>query len=155
LLSVLREAHRLLESGGNLYLTVPSERFDQYTWISQGLVLFQMHKLQKLFRGSFNKFWKHYNFYNPAQWAAIVESNGFEILELRTYGPKRVCLMDDALAPLGLPAWITKRLLNRWSLLPGLRRILLAPVIATGEAILRGAERCEEGGLVFLAARKR
>ena len=37
--SVLREAYRLLAPGGRLYLTVPSDKFDQYTWISQGLSL--------------------------------------------------------------------------------------------------------------------
>src|SRR5215471_14969485 len=35
--AVLREAFRLLAPGGHLYLTMPSDKFDQYTWISQAL----------------------------------------------------------------------------------------------------------------------
>jgi SAM-dependent methyltransferase len=151
---VLREAHRLLRSGGRLYLTVPSDRFDEYTWISEALGLFGLTGLQRRFRAFYCRFWKHYHFYAPERWARIVESCGFDVLELRTYGPIYVCLMDDLLVPFSLPAFVTKRVLNRWSLVQGLRRVLLAPVVAIGRAMLEGAERCDDGGLVFLAARK-
>jgi ubiquinone/menaquinone biosynthesis C-methylase UbiE len=151
---VLREAHRLLSPGGRLYLTVPSDRFDEYTWISEALGLLGLFKLQQRFRAFYCRFWIHYHFYAPERWAKIVESCGFEILELHTYAPMRVCLMDDLLVPFSLPAFVTKRVCNRWSLLQGLRRILLAPNVAFGRAMLEGAERCDDGGLVFLAARK-
>jgi hypothetical protein len=65
-----------------------------------------------------------------------------------------VCLMDDFFTPFSLPALVTKRVFSRWSLVHGLRRVFLAPVVAIARAMLRGAERCDNGGLVFLAARK-
>ena len=152
---VLREAHRLLMTDGRLYLTVPTDRFDEYSLGSQVLGFFGLVGLQRKYRAFYSRFWVHYHFYTPERWAAIVESCGFEIIETHTYDPKRVCVMDDFLVPFSIPAVITKRILNRWALFPGLRRIVLAPVVMAAKKVLDGAERCEQGGLVFLAARKR
>ncbi|MBS0534428.1 MAG: class I SAM-dependent methyltransferase [Proteobacteria bacterium] len=151
---VLREAFRLLAPGGRLYLTVPSDRFDEYSLVSQALGFCGLTGLQARFRDFYNRFWAHYHFYAPARWAEIVTSCGFEVVELHTYGPRYVCLMDDTLTPLGLAARFTKGYANRWTLVPGLRRVLLAPVLALARTILKGAERCDAGGLVFIAARK-
>jgi SAM-dependent methyltransferase len=151
---VLREAYRLLAPGGILYLTVPSDKFDQYTWISQALRLFGLKKLQRRFRAFYNRFWAHYHFYAPDVWAKTVEACGFKVTELHSYGPMRVCLVDDLLVPFSVPELVTKRLFNRWTLFPRLRRTLLTPVLAIARPLLEGGERCENGGLVFLAARK-
>ena len=152
--SVLREAYRLLAPGGRLYLTVPSDKFDQYTWISQALALVGLTALQRRFRASYNRFWAHYHFYAPEQWAKMIESCGFQVVAFHSYGPKRACLMNDFLVPFSVPELVTKRLFNRWTLFPRLRRVLLAPVLGIAGSILNGAERCDDGGLVFLAARK-
>lgn len=152
--SVLREAHRLLAPGGRLYLTVPSDKFDQYTWTSQTLSLVGLTALQRRFRNFYNRFWAHYHFYTPEQWAKMIEACGFQVIDLHSYGPKRACLMNDFLVLFSLPELVTKRLFNRWTLFPRLRRVLLAPVLAIVKSILSGAERCDKGGLVFLAARK-
>jgi SAM-dependent methyltransferase len=151
---VLKEAFRLLASGGRLYLTCPSDRFDEYSWISQVLGMFGMAERQRQFRKFYNRFWVHHHFYAPEKWESLVQSCGFEVVELYTYGPKRVCLMDDMFVPFGLLARMTKQIFNRWTLFPGLRRVLLLPTIAFGRILLKDAERCEAGGLVFLAARK-
>jgi SAM-dependent methyltransferase len=151
---VLKEAYRLLAPGGRMYLTVPSDRFDQYTWISQGLAMFGLAGLQRRFRAFFNRFWAHYHFYTSEQWAKRARDAGFEVVEAYTYAPKRACLLNTALVPFSIPALFTKKLLNRWTLFPGARRILLSPVTALGRTVLRGADRCENGGLVFLSLQK-
>jgi SAM-dependent methyltransferase len=151
---VLREAHRLLAPGGRLYLTVPSDRFDQYTLISQLLGGLGLEGLRRRFRTFFNRFWVHYHYYTPQRWAQIASSAGFEVVTVHTYGPKRVCLLNDALVPFSMPELITKKALNRWTLFPRVRRIVLAPLVWLGLRLLRGAERCEDGGLVFLSLRK-
>lgn len=151
---VLREAFRLLTPGGKLYLTVPSDRFDEYSLVSQILGLCGLTGLQSRYRAFYNRFWAHYHFYAPVRWADIAKSCGFEVIEVHSYGPRHVCLMDDTLTPLGLAARFTKGSTNRWTLLPGLRRVLLAPVVALARTVLEGAERCDNGGLVFIAARK-
>jgi SAM-dependent methyltransferase len=154
LMPVLREANRLLAPGGSMYLTVPSDRFDQYTWISQGLAAFGLSGLQRHFREFFNRFWAHYHFYTPNQWAELARSAGFEVAEIYTYAPKRVCLLNSLLVPFSLPALFIKKRLNRWTLFPRMRLVFLFPIIMIGLLLLRGAERCEDGGLVFMSLRK-
>jgi SAM-dependent methyltransferase len=151
---VLREAYRLLPPGGRLYLTVPSDRFDRYTVVNQVLSCAGLEKLAARFRSFYNRFWKHYHFHSLGDWENIARRAGFTVVTSHTYGPKSVCLLNDMLAPFGIAALITKRLFNRWTLFPALRRLLLYPVCLFAERILRGAARSERGGLVFLALTK-
>jgi SAM-dependent methyltransferase len=151
---VLAEAYRLLAPGGQLYLTVPSNRFDEYTWIGQLLLFLGLKGLQQRFSAFFNRFWVHYHFYTPERWGEIAAEAGFEIVEVRGYAPRRACLMNDLLVPFSVPEYLTKKYLNRWTLFPRLRRIILAPIAFIGTRVLRGADRAEAGGLVFLSLRK-
>lgn len=154
ILPVLKEAHRLLAPDGRLYLTVPSNRFDEYTWISQFLLLLGLKNLQKRFGKSFNRFWAHYHFYTQEEWGKLAGQAGFEVVEVRGYGPRRVCLLNDLLVPFSVPEFITKKLTNRWAMFPRLRRFILAIPAKIGNRFLRGGERCDEGGLVFLSLKK-
>ena len=151
---VLQEAYRLLAPGGRMYLTVPSDRFDQYTWISQALAALQLKGLQHRFRKFFNSFWAHYHFHTPEEWAEIARTAGFEVVEVYSYAPKRVCLLNNMLVPFSIPALFIKKWLNHWTLFPNVRRVLLFPIVTLGRVLLRGAERCEDGGLVFLSLKK-
>ena len=148
---VLREAYRLLPLGGRLYLTVPSDRFDRYTFVNQALTCAGLEKLATRFRSFYNRFWKHYHFHSLVDWESIARGAGFTVVASHTYGPKSVCLLNDMLTPFGILAFITKRLFNRWTLFPAVRRILLYPVCVWADKILRGAARTDNGGLVFLA----
>jgi hypothetical protein len=49
---------------------------------------------------------------------------------------------------------MVKALTNRWFLLPGLRRMMAGPISVLAAPLLRGGERAEDGGLVFVALRK-
>jgi 2-polyprenyl-3-methyl-5-hydroxy-6-metoxy-1,4-benzoquinol methylase len=151
---ILNEAHRLLKPNGRMYLTVPSDKFDQYTLGSQSLSFFGMQKLQQKFRSFFNRFWDHYHFYTPEGWAKIVTEAGYEVEGVHSYGPRKVCLMNDILVPFSILEFLTKKIFNRWTLFPELRRIILSPVVYLGRYILRGAETSDAGGMVFLSLKK-
>ena len=151
---VLLEAYRLLAPGGRMYLTVPSNRFDEYTWISEFLKALGLNNLRKRFGVFFNRFWVHYHYHTLEHWREIAITAGFEVVEAHTYGPRRACLLNDFLVPFSVPEYLTKKFLNRWTLFPRLRRVILAPFALLGSLILRGAEKCEAGGLVFLSLRK-
>lgn len=152
---VLAEIYRLLAPGGHCYLTLPTDQFERYTFINILLETLGLTGLATRYRAFFNKFWKHYHCYAPDRWAVLVRDKGFDIVELQTYGPKYMCVMDDLMAPLGFGGFVTKKLFKRWTLFTPLRRIVLSPAYAFLRWTHRGAERAEVGGLLFLALTKR
>jgi SAM-dependent methyltransferase len=151
---VLREARRLLAPGGFLYITVPTDRFSEYTILSYVLGLLGLLQLQRRFRAFFDHFWAHHHCYAPQDWARLLQATGFEVQVVQPYDPRHLCMINDFLVAASIPAFITKKLANRWTLMPALRRIFLAPIIALMQGVLRKAENSSNGGLVFLAARK-
>lgn len=151
---IFKEAIRLLVPGGHMYITVPTNHFEKYTWISQILSKLRMSKLQERFGVFFNRFWSHYHFYTPKQWQEIATKAGFEVIEIREYGSRRACLLNDFLVPFSMLEFLTKKLTNRWTLFPRLRNILLMPISFIALKIIDGSERAKPGGLVFLSLKK-
>jgi len=152
---VLREAHRLLAKGGRLYLTVPAAKFDEYTVGNEILSTLGLKSLAARFRNFYNRFWRHYHYHSRKDWETIAHQAGFEVVTSRTYAPKSVCLFNDILVPFSALELLTKRLFNRWTLFPGVRRVVLFPVYLLARAILRDAEETTDGGLVFIALTKK
>jgi len=72
------------------------------------------------------------------------------VVEAYTFALARTYLLNTVLTPLPLPAKVIKKMTNQWSLSPGLRRALLAPLAHLAVPILRGDEKAPEGGLVFI-----
>lgn len=151
---VLREVHRLLARGGKFYVTVPSHHFDEYSVVNQALCAVGMHGLASKYRSFFNGFWRHYHFYTPDRWSEIAQRAGFTVTEVHTYGTKKICLLNDFLAPFSLVSFLLKKFTNRWVLLPGLRRLLMLPVAMAGYRVLEGGDNVQDGGLVFMELTK-
>ena len=151
---VLRECHRLLKPNGSFFITVPSDKFDKYTVISQALLLFGMKKYQENYQKWFNKFWVHYHFYNKKKWKELVEKSGFQVIEIFTYAPKRVCMMNSFLVLFSVPEYITKKLFNRWTIFPFVRILVLLPFSLIPFLLMIGSEKSSTGGLVFMELKK-
>lgn len=147
---VFHEAHRLLARGGKFYVTVPSHRFEEYSIVNQALTALGLRGLATRYRAFFNRFWRHYHCYTPEGWRALVQRAGFIVTEMHTYDPKAICLLNDFLAPFSIISFVIKKLANRWVLLPGLRRILMMPVVMVGNRVLEGGDAAPDGGLVFM-----
>jgi ubiquinone/menaquinone biosynthesis C-methylase UbiE len=152
--SVLTEAYRLLSPGGMLYLTVPTDRFERASVISRLLSTFWLHETDQKFRQFYNRFWNHYHCYTPERWSEIIGASGFRIETIRPYDPPNVCTLNDLLVPFGLFGFMLKRKINKWTFFPSLRQTFFAPVAPIARWLLRGADRAENGGLVFIAASK-
>lgn len=148
--AVLREAHRVLAPRGRLYATVPTERFESYSALSQLLQLLRLAALTRRWHRFYNRFWKHFHAHPVGEWRARAESAGFRVVAAETYAPRRMCLIDDLLAPFGLPAKIRKGRTGRWVAGPRLRRPIAALAARLLRPLLEGAERAPAGGLVFL-----
>ncbi len=151
---ILEEAYRLMKPGGRFYFTVPSDKFEQYTFLSQLLQFLGLKSLERYWRRFFNKFWVHYHCYTPDGWAELGEKHGFEVEASFAYCPKKVCMLDTFLTPLGLSSIIIKKIFNKWVFFPKLRFILLYPYIGLIKKMIKGAEEDNNGGLVFVALTK-
>ena len=151
---ILAEMKRLISPSGVVYLTVPSDYFDQYTILNQVLTGLGLRELAQRYRAFYNKFWKHYHCHSPDHWRDLVQEAGFEVIESFSYDPKRICLLNDSLVPLAFLSFITKRLFNRWTLFPAARRIVLFPMAVLARMILENGVRARQGGLVFLALKR-
>lgn len=152
---VFNESHRLLAPGGRFYFTAPSDLFESYTIINQILTSMRLYSLAKTYREFFNRFWRHYHCYPRHQWEKIARKAGFEIAHSQSYGPKQICLLNDSMIPLSISAFVTKKLANRWTLFPWLRRMTLYPIYLAALPSIQAGAKAENGGLVFLALTKK
>ena len=152
---VLKEVHRILASGGFFHFTAPSRNFERFNWTSLLLSGIGLRRFDERWRRFFNRFWAHYHTYELQHWESLCQAAGFEVVHSRTFAPRRSCLLNSTLTPLGFPAKLLKSALNRWTLFPSLRRILLYPVYRGAEHVLRHGEKTVDGGLVFLSLRKK
>jgi ubiquinone/menaquinone biosynthesis C-methylase UbiE len=152
---VLKEAHRLLTSHGEFYITVPTNLFDRYSVIYQLLTLVRLHAAAEKFRFFFNMFWKHYHFYDERGWRRLFQKNGFEVLSVQEYCCKKICLVNDALAPFSIMSFISKKLLNKWFILGWLRIRYSQLLYQSFKNILKSDYKIRNGGLIFFRLCKR
>lgn len=152
---VLKEMNRLLVEGGYFHFTAPSPNFERFTVINLLLEKLGLEKPSKAFRSFFNRFWVHYHTYPLGGWIQLAERAGFEVVEAYTYSPQKTCLLNTIFTPFGVPGKIIKSLTNRWSLFPRFSAVIMRPICSMLRPLIDGAERAEDGGLVFLSLRKR
>jgi hypothetical protein len=133
---------------------VPTDQFDRYAVLYRVLGGLRLGGPAERFRRYYDRFWHHYHFYRPAEWAALLEASGLRVLEVVEYDGAARCAAHDALVPFALPAFVAKKVFDRYVLFPRLR----AAVIRMIRGLLP-ADRTERldsgrGGLVFLRAVK-
>ena len=151
---VVEEAYRLLSPAGRMYVTVPTDRFEHFTAINRVLMALGFERLSRRYRAFYNSFWRHYHCLSPAAWHDLMRGCGFELVASHTYDPPSVCLLNDLLVPFSGPGALVKRVTNRWTLFPSVRRTVLYPVHAAVQRLLERGTRAEDGGLLFLSLRK-
>ena len=151
----MKEAYRLLAPEGKFYVTVPSHLFDQYSIAHQLLKLSGLHTLADKYRHFFNKFWSHYHFYEPKKWAQLFEKQGFEVLQIFTYGSNFSCIVNDSMVPFSLVSFLTKKTTNRWVLFPRLKKFFMIPIEIIGSSSLPRCIDINDGGLVFMELTKK
>lgn len=154
---VLREVHRLMSDDARFYITIPTDRLEQATFLARALSAVGLKQLAYRYGKFYNRFWRHYNVHSLEGWRAVFAEAGFEVEIERAYVPKNLSTLYDLLTPLALPALIAKKRFRRWLLVPALRPFV-APIM---NAILAGPvakavdAKPDEGCLVYYALRKR
>lgn len=151
---VLRETARVLASGGELYVTLPTDRFAQYANLYRLLQTLRLHRAAEWFRRFYDRFWRHYHYHAPDQWARLLEAAGFHIEEVIEYDSPSRCALHDVLVPFAFPAFLTKKLIGRYALVPSLRGVVMRGLRGALPSDREPSVSPGTGGLVFLRAVK-
>lgn len=153
---VLLEINRLLKPNGRVYLTIPTDRLEQYSSISRALGALGLLRIQRIFQIFHNRFWKHFNAHSEEKWRSLFIASGFSVIEEQTYNNKKAVLFFDFLTLLAFPSFITKKLTGKWILFPWLRSKyvwILEGLLLRAEKTIRPTEG--EGCLVFFVLSKK
>lgn len=152
---VLDECHRLLASDGRLYLTLPTNRFEQYSIGSRALNGIGLSGLAQRFQKFYNKFWVHHHAYHENDWTKLFNEHGFAVADMQLYDSKNACSINDGLAYLAVTSLFARKILNRWFFFPKLRRLTAPLWTAVWKPLLKSPRTEQEFGLVFFELRKK
>jgi ubiquinone/menaquinone biosynthesis C-methylase UbiE len=153
--SVLKEAYRLLDDDGTLYLTLPTNLFDKYTFGYQIFNKLGMTKKSHQFSQFFNKFWQHYHYYDADGWHKLFNEIGFKIKHEQEYGSKKICLLNDLMSVFSLPCLFARKILNRWFWIPLWRKYYIKWASVVLPIFLKNIEvDKKKGGLIFFVLSK-
>jgi ubiquinone/menaquinone biosynthesis C-methylase UbiE len=154
---VLKEAHRLLKDGGTIYLTLPTDNFDHYSWGYQILSNMGLKSLASKYLELFNRFWAHYHFYSSSDWEELFDRCGFKVKDQFEYASKAQCLFNNLVSPLCFFAFVVKKVTNRWFLFPTLRSIVVRyfhlPLFSSFARLSKLPPG--KGGLIYFAIEKK
>ena len=153
--SNLRELRRVLSKNGHFYLTVPSNKFDQASIIYIILRKLNFDKFAEKFRVQYNKFWKHYHYYSISKWQEVFELSGFKIKDLITYEPIKKATLNDFLVLFSLPSFLIKKIFNRFTLFPKIRKFFFWPLLHKPISDMKKIKHQEDGVLLFFTLIKR
>ena len=146
---VIRECHRLLAPNGRVHITVPTHRLDRYSVPSQILRRIGLCRFADQYGYYFNQFWRHNNYYGPEDWEALSEKCGFRVVEKKEYGSRGSVAAFDLLLPFALPAFVFHKIVGRWILSQGLRRLYVVPLVWFLQLVVRAFERGQPGAMIY------
>ena len=147
--SVLREVNRLLAPGGCFYVTIPTDRFETYSAGARFFRGFGLGGLAKHYGALYNRFWRHYNVHDRAGWQKRFQMSGFKVVDVHSYDPPAICLINDLLTPLAFPSFLFKKTLHRWVASATLRRLYLGAVYSFAQWATWRFGSGEGGGLIL------
>lgn len=152
---VIRELHRLLHPGGELYVTIPTDRFEHFTLGNLVLRRLGLRRAAEWWQSVFKRFWNLYNVNTVTTWTSLFEEAGFHVEESFQYETPRLTLLKEFLMPFSVPGALAKRVANRWTFSPRrLRGLFTLPGIWIIRAAMRRERRGPDGCLIFMRLRK-
>lgn len=115
---VLAEVARVLKSGAPFVFCVPNHQFLPNLAISNFFDRIRLRKFGDAYRRFFNKISRHHHCDNPETWMRRLEEAGFELVDWWHYFSPRSLHILEWGHYLGLPSLLTKKVFNRWILIP-------------------------------------
>jgi SAM-dependent methyltransferase len=149
---VLTDVARVLKPGGNFIFCVPNHRFPEKLWGRKILTKLGLKRLGEKYSHIFNKIARHAHTDSPEVWKKRLDQAGFDIVNTWDYFPPRALYVLEWGHPLGLPYLISKKIFNKWVLLP-YRWALAIPWMLTRKFL--DNPKSEEGVCSFFVAKRR
>lgn len=149
----LHEMRRVLADDGVIYLTLPTDKFEEYTATYQILKKTTPSFIQKKYRTLFNQFWRHYHAYNIDTWEQLFNRCGFKITDSFEYASKKFCMTNSFLTPFAFFSFLTKKVFNKWFLFRKLRKLTSRLLCAIFEKNCE-LHKTSNGGLIFFELKK-
>jgi len=116
--AVLREANRILKTGGTVIITVPNSNFTQNLSVALFLDRLGWKSAARAYRTFFNKISRHYHPDDAGVWRHRLEQAGFVIKkEWNYFSPRSLKILEWG-HYFGLPNWFHKKVFGRWILFP-------------------------------------
>ena len=116
--AALKEASRVLEEGGKLLFTVPSEHFGPYLLGSSIFRALRMGRLARGYARWFDVISRHHHCDPPEVWQGRVRAAGLGVSRWRYYFSPAATRAFDLAHYLSLPALFTRKFTGRWVLWP-------------------------------------
>lgn len=151
---VICEVNRILRFNGHFYFTVPSDKFDKYSFFNRCLNIFGLNNFIKMYSNIYNSFWKHFHFGSISYWKSLVSKYGFTVENSFSYNPGFLCTINDLLVPFSLACYLNKKITNRWVISTSFRRLISLPIYLCAKEIINGPMKSKNGGLIFISAKK-
>ena len=130
--AALQEARRILAPGGKFIITIPTDNYERFLFYPRLFSGLGLNALADRYRETMNRVFRHYHTYTSPRWVKIIEENGFKILRKIPYCPREVLGLTDFYLPFSSLSWLNKKILKRWILWPGFRRVavrFLEPIL--------------------------
>jgi len=153
--SVIAECYRILSNEGIFVATFPNNNFSDNLSIA---IFFEKNKCRKmanLYKKLFNRISRHYHTDHHEKWIKRFHFNGFEVIKTWNYFPPESLKILEWGHFFGLPAWLNKKVFNRWVLFPSPMNILLQLKFKILQKRFLSDQRCINGAYTFIIARKR
>ncbi|MFH1539514.1 MAG: class I SAM-dependent methyltransferase [bacterium] len=150
---VMSEIARVLKPGGVFVTTVPTEHLTPSFFFVSFFRGLRLGFLARLYGDFVNRALKHHNMLAVSEWAALVMNAGMEVEINRQFASPKAVAVFDLFLPLSFLSNVYRRVLGRWAVFPGLRRLFAVPVFNWSKKYLR--ESPEIGGGVLIVARKK
>ena len=149
---VFSEVSRIIKPGGKFVFCVPNHRFPELLWGRRVLSKLGLNKWGRAYSRLFNKIARHAHTDSPNVWQTRLDAAGFDLLETWDYFPPEALTVLEWGHPLSLPALISKKLFDRWVLVPK-RWNLFIPWHLTRKFL--DHPKSEQGVCSFFIARRR
>ena len=112
LVESMREAHRVLRSGGTFYATVCTDQYEMEYWLSRVFRKLGLHGVARKYMDAMNRRMQQAHLFSLENWIKLFEDNGFELVQ--HFGFLPLCLV-----PLwSFLAWTPLRVIGISKLIP-------------------------------------